>query len=263
MKILFDDYLQYAVDCPASLCSAPLADIWTGTRAEITLDTERTIDCIGIGYTDATNIEILVNDDVVFGTLSEPSGQDYSGFMSGPYVPTMSYPPPIPGLPEMGYESVLYESWTSHKDNGLYLLNSPVTLTKFVIRHNGTFIGRIAIGEYVFLGCSPSREPGLWSTSSSRTTVSGQVVPGAGGITGRQINVEVTYKIDSAAFSVIEQAHSGAYGQGFPVFVYFEKEGHRFPWERMYATNKISEMVFQSSVNRFLYSRQFFFKEAY
>lgn len=263
MKILFDDILQYSDDCPESLRSAPLADTWEESQAIITLDQERTIDCVGIGYTDATLIQLLRTETVVFGTLATPSGATYSGSMAGAFYPSMTTPPPIPGSPALDYIPLPVGEWSSPADNGLYLLDEALTLTRIEIIHNGTFIGRLAFGEYLFLGCSPSREPGLWSTSAPRRTVSGQVVPGAGGVTGRQINVDVTYKIGTEEWEVIEDAHAGVYGQGFPVFVYFEKESHRFPWPRLYATNKIDEMIFQSSVNRMLNSRQFFFKEAF
>jgi len=147
-------------------------------------------------------------------------------------------------------------------DNGLYLLDQEYTSSGFDITHNGTYLGRIALGVYTKLGCSPSREPGLYSTADARRTLSGQVVPGAGGIVGRTQQVDVKYKINRDKFDEIEAGYRSTIGQGYPIFVLFDDEYHRFPWLRLYATIE-GDLVFQSSVHQMLYGRTFKFMEAF
>jgi len=116
MKILFYDRIQDS-DAPDSLKSASLADKLTDSSFVITFDASETINCFGIGNTDAT--EITINAQVI------------SLIGIGKYK------------------------------NGLYLLTTAITGTVLTISHNGTYIGRLAAGQYVQLGCSPAREPGF------------------------------------------------------------------------------------------------------
>lgn len=150
---------------------------------------------------------------------------------------------------------------TGADKNGLYVLELFSALS-VSFSHNGSFVGRLGLGKSRFLGVAPAREPGFWSTQNSRVTLSGQVVPGAGGVDGRRIDVDVRYKVDREIFADIQSAYRCQIARGFPFFINFDKEYHRFPWKRLYAeTDK--ELLFQSSVNRFLYSKRFSFEERY
>jgi len=151
---------------------------------------------------------------------------------------------------------------TNDEKNGLYLLDTSLNTDTINLSHDGTFIGRFALGKSRSLGASPSREPGFYSTSSPRITASGQVIPGGGGISGRKISVDFRYKIDQEIFEDIDNAYLGQISKGLPFFILFDKENHRFPWLRLYASAD-NEQTFQSSVNRFLYSRRFDFIERF
>lgn len=260
MYILFYDYLQSS-NAPAELISPSLADVSTETSFSITIDRQREFDCVGIGYTDATTV--TVNGVTI--QVDDPGD-----------FPT-SY------------------------SNGLYLIDKQAT-DKVTISHNGTYIGRIAIGLKRLLGCSPSREPGLWSTEEQRTTLSGQTVPGSGGVAGRKMGVTVTYKYDYDTYKDIQLAYPGQLSKGYPVFIAFTQEEYsrdytkdlvlgatgvdlylgatgvdlilgnatnykevgRFPWGKLYAyINGIDDFILQSSVNRFLYSRNHTLEERY
>ncbi len=149
--------------------------------------------------------------------------------------------------------------------NGLYKITGQTTDT-LTISHNGTYMGRLAAGAARSLGCSPSREPGFWTTANPRTTLSGQIVPGAGGISGRQIQVKFTYKITEEIFRDFERAYPLFISRGYPYFVLFDEEIHRMPWERLYANmenEKGSPFILQSSVNYFRYSKSCNFVERF
>jgi len=150
--------------------------------------------------------------------------------------------------------------------NGLYLLTTALSTNTLTISHNGTYIGRLAVGEYIELCLSPGREPGFWNTAQPRRTLSGQVVEGAGGLTGRKCQVEVKYKINKTAFDEMENGYNAELGLGYPLFILFDRAYNggagRFPWERLYATTELQPR-YQSSVNKFLYSIKFKFEEAY
>lgn len=147
-----------------------------------------------------------------------------------------------------------------HK-NGLYLLQQ-TTVSSVSITHNGTYIGRLALGMSRRLGCGKAREPGFWTTTQSRTTLSGQVVSGAGGVSGRRIDVDFRYKIDRSVFDDIELAYPGQLSRGYPLFMIFDEETERFPWLRLYAQTD-EDLLFQSSIRRMLHSRKFSFMERF
>lgn len=215
MRILIDDKIQGS-DAAAALKSPALSDVYTQSPGTITLDDTYTIDCIGVGYTDATTI--TVNGEVVTLATTEKSG--------------------------------------------LYLLTTTLTTATLTITHDGTYIGRLAAGQNRFLGAAPSREPGFYTTAEPRVTASGQVIEGAGGYTGRRIDVDFRYKITSDIYDDITAAYPTQLSRGYPLFIYFDKETARMPYTRMYAATD-NELLFQSSINRFLYSRKFSFIERF
>ena len=211
-------------DAVSTLISPALSDTTTASPGTIDLGSSKTFNAVGIGYTDATTV--TVDGEAI----------------------TVTNPTPYPG---------------SYR-NGLYALTSSHTGQNITISHNGTYIGRIALGLSRTIGCAPAREPGLWTTATSRTTLSGQVISGAGGVSGRIITVDARYKIDDDIFSDFELAYAGQISKNYPFFILFDDESSRFPWTRLYATiDKIESFILQSSVNRFLYSRKFTLKEAF
>lgn len=217
MRLLVNDLVQNAI-APDSIKTGALADKYRGTTFTVDLGSVKTIDCFGVGNTDATSI--IVN------------GETYS-----------------------------LEA-EKRKRNGLYLLTAPIDVQVIEIQINGSFIGRFGCGVHRFLGCAPAREPAFWSTHQNRRTGTGQWRPGAGGIAGRTMNVDVRYKIDRTIFDDIEDAYDEQIAKKLPWFIAFDKEFHRFPWLRFYGVVD-EEFVLQSSVNRFLYGKRFEFEEAF
>lgn len=150
-------------------------------------------------------------------------------------------------------------------ENGLYPLSKTYTFVNAVeVSHDGTYIGRLGLGKSRFLGCSKSREPGFYSTYSDRITASGQVIPGAGGMSGRLISVDIRGGIDRDIYQDYIDAYPVQCSRNFPFFLYFNKETERMPYERLYATtDDMDELVFQSSTNSFKYSYNFTYKERF
>lgn len=210
-------------NAPSTLLSPALSDVYTTASLTVTLDQSRTFDSVGIGYTDATSLTI--NGETI--TISDPS--------------------PYPD---------------SYK-NGLYILDTPQTTDTLVISHNGSYLGRLAVGPARELGAAPSREPGFYSTNSDRETLSMQTIPGAGGVTGRKIQVDFRYKFDEDTVRDIELAYPAQIGRGYPFFLWFDTTKLVWPWARLYGKPNKKEILLQSSVRKFLYSYKMMFSEAY
>ena len=224
MKILFNDVLQKS-DAPVNLLTPALSDRFNYFEPiEINLDKQSFINSIGIGYTDATQFTFEITNDI--GT--ENFNIDFEG-------------------------------------NGLYKLPKSINnVSKIKIYCNGTYIGRIAVGNGIYLGTSIPKEPAYMSTNSPRETLSGQVIEGAGGYFFRQVSLDTRYKIGKETIAEIEAAYENQISKGFPFFILFDDEAKRIPFLRLYAndTNQ-QKFSFESSVNRFLFSRRFVFEERF
>ena len=218
MNILFDDFVQYS-NSPSSLRSASLAETTKFLSLTVDLGSVRTFDCIGVGNTTATTINVN-GVNVALSAVDK---------------------------------------------NGLYLLPAPITSSTLILTFPAeNTVGRVAVGVARQLYAAPAREPSFWSTATSRRTLSGQVVPGAGGVSGRKISLDFRYKFTREIVDDIQRAFPSQLGRGYPLFLSFThpSELNRFPWERLYATTD-NAWLFQSSVNKFLYSIKLDFTEAY
>lgn len=227
MKILINDLMQYS-DAPDEIKSPSLSDAYRVSNTfTVTLDDTATIGCIGIGYTDAT--------EVIISAGSDSDAQTIKITQDAPY------------------------------HNGLYLLDAEITADTFTITHDGNFIGRVGLGAYRTLGTSPTKEIGWYTTNESRTTLSGQVIPGAGGYNGRRFEADVRYKIDADVVADIQAAYTSQIMRGFPYFLLLDDEQHKVPATMLHfyaATDKPLSML-QSSSYRFLYSYKFQFYERF
>jgi len=215
MKILINDVIQNS-DASDNLKSPALADVEINTIGTITLDDTYDIDCIGVGYTDAT--QVIINGETIVPETTE--------------------------------------------QNGLYELVTALNTNSLVISHNGTYIGRLAAGLKRTLGASPTNEPGFYTTQKPRVSASGQIIEAAGGVSGRRIDLDFRYKFTEAIYTDIQTAYAGQLAKGYPLFMYFDIEGHRMPYTRLYASTD-NNLLFQGAVNRFLYSRRFSFLERF
>src|SRR4030042_3571095 len=224
MKILIYDQMIDALNAPGKIISPGLADtLIGGVPFTVTLAEYGKINCVGIGYTDAT--EVTVSNGVITRTVDITKPAPYH--------------------------------------NGLYIIPEIYPLDEYVptitISHNGTFIGRVGIGEYRTLGTNPTKEIGFYSSEDNRETLSGQVIPGAGGYCGRRFEADVRYKIDSPVYDDTEKAYIKQISKGFPYFMYLDDEQHKLPSNMLYfyAQDKGNGILFQSSTYKFLYSYKF------
>ena len=230
MKILLYDKMQYATGVPASIITPALSDKYiTDTTFTVTYDTAETVDCIGIGYTDATEVTISDGSDSVIITLHYTASN------------RLTY------------------------NNGLYLLGVTFYSDSYTISHNGNYIGRVAIGKYRTLGTNPTKELGFYTTNESRQTMSGQVIAGAGGYSGRRCELDVRYKIDEDIYNDMLNAYNGQISKNYPFFLLLDDEQHKFPAsiQHFYGRSKDVGLLLQSSTYKFLYSYKFSFYEAF
>lgn len=150
------------------------------------------------------------------------------------------------------------------EENGLYYLNKTVKTKKIKIIHNGDYIGRFGAGRYSKLCTAMAKEPSLVSTHQSRKTLSGQIIPGAGGYTYWRLSLDTRYKIDKKIMDEIIKAYKTQIGKSFPFFISLEEEKKRLPIKRMYANDTSqSNFSFESSINFFLFSKKFTLEEAF
>jgi hypothetical protein len=146
-------------------------------------------------------------------------------------------------------------------ENGLYEIGQTVTASNITIEHNGSYMGRLACGECREMAISPSREPGLYTSVVPRTSLSGQVIPSAGGYGGDSIGVDIRYKIDKTIIEDFRRAYVTQVMQGFPFFIDFDSA----TWlivQKFYGRTS-NNLVFQSSINKPLFSKRFEFKQAF
>jgi hypothetical protein len=216
--------MQYASGVPAQIITPALSDKYiTSNTFTATFADDEIVNCIGIGYTDATEIEISDGSDTVTVTIPATN------------------------------------------KNGLYLLDTTFVSSVYTITHNGNYIGRVGIGEYRTLGTSPSKELGFYTTNESRTTLSGQVISGAGGYCGRSIDLDVRYKIDEDVYNDIAEAYCSQISKEYPYFILLDDEQHKVPASMLhfYANTDKPISKLQSSTYKFLYSYKFQFRECF
>lgn len=217
-------------DVDAKIKSPALSDIYVNDSyvIEVAFDTPEIVDCIGIGNTDST--EVSISDGITTQIITLPASTDR----------------------------------TRKYQNGLYLL-SEMESANYSITFNGSFIGRIGLGEARTLGTAPTKEPGFYTTNENRVTLSGQTIPGAGGYSGRRVDLDVRYKIDDEIYNDIELAYEGQISREFPFFLQLDDELHKLPLNMKYFYAALNEpgIVLQSSIYRFLYSYKFSFFERF
>ena len=146
-------------------------------------------------------------------------------------------------------------------EKGLYEIGQSVTAGTLVIEHNGTYMGRIAAGTCREMCIRPSREPGFYTNLKTRESLSGVVLPTAGGYGGKEINVDFRYTVDRDIYTDFERAYVTQIMRGYPFFLSFENDDW-LPYDKFYGQTD-NEILFQSSVNFFKYSRKFQFLEKF
>jgi hypothetical protein len=224
MNILFNDVLQNS-DAPKELISSSLADYYNNpAELEILLHEPSTIGCVGIGNMDSQTIQIEVTD----------TGDN------------------------------TFQETLSFEKNGLYLLSKEYANVKEIdVFFSGSYTGRLAAGKAVNLKTSIPKEPTLVSTNKPRITLSGQIIDGLGGYNYWRISLDTRYKIDKDKLDEIIKGFPSL-SKGMPLFLSFEEEKERIPFERLYANDSSQqELSFESSINKSLFSRRFIFEERF
>jgi hypothetical protein len=224
MNLLFHDILQYS-DAPKQLIGSSLADYYNNpAELEIVLHEPGTINCIGIGNMDSPVVQIELVD----------TGNN-----------TFQETIPFAG-------------------NGLYLLSAEYkNINEVNVFFTCSHIGRLATGRAVAIKTSIPKEPTLVSTNKPRVTLSGQVIDGLGGYNYWRVSLDSRYKIDNDKMDEIIKGFPNL-SKGLPVFVSFEEEQHRLPFERLYANDRSQqELSFESSINKPLFSRRWILEERF
>jgi hypothetical protein len=148
-------------------------------------------------------------------------------------------------------------------ENGLYKMPKTIMVSKMLITTDASFIGRIGAGLGVHIPTAVAKEPTFASTSEPRVTLSGQVIPGAGGYNYRTLSLDSRYKITEEIINEIKAGYFTA-GIGYPYFIDLADESYKLPFSKFYANEKNQRsMTFQSGVRRYLYSRKFEFEERF
>jgi hypothetical protein len=148
-------------------------------------------------------------------------------------------------------------------ENGLYILSTSITAQNITVGYDGSFVGRIALGLNRKICTIPAKEPGFYSTYQNRETISGQIIPGAGGITGRKIGVDVRYRITQEIYNDFTLSYPSQIGRGFPFFINFLEESFKLPFQLFYGGLSKSDLTFQNAINKFIYSKRFDFIERF
>ena len=238
MKILFNDIMPYS-NAPDELKSPMLSE--TAKLSDFIFYASygyhiggwrpwKYANSIGIGNTDGTYFEIYITDSYEGDTVLTGSFQ-FAG-------------------------------------NGLYMLgqNNPNgwwEVSELYIKTNATYIGRVGLGIAVNIPTTVAKEPAFCSTAEPRTTLSGQVIPGAGGYNYRTLSLDSRYKIDELAMNEIKDGYKYI-GMGYPFFIDLADEAYKLPFSKFYGTEANQrKMSFESGVRKFLYSRRFEFRECF
>jgi len=266
MKILINDLMQYS-DAPDQIKSPALVDAYPNSGT-LTINFS-----IPAAYSEFEIFDGVLSqpmdEGTIDGILSQPF---YDGTIDG--VP--SQPLSVSGANQfncigiggtdatqliINTDIIINAPGDGVFDPGLYDIGQSITASQITISHNGTFMGRIAVGECQNLCISPSREPGFFTNVKSRTSIAGAVIPGAGGFGGQRIGVELKYKIDRDVYTEYQRAYVTQIMNGFPFFIAFNNDAW-LPIDKFYAYEK-NAFVHQGAVNRFLYSRNLDFREAF
>jgi len=258
MKILFNDILQNNFT-PPELISPALSDTYTfgDESLIIPINKPSPIDCVGIGNCSVDKIKIIATKKLTVidggnayyvndGTQISGGNASHNG---GSLI-----------------DAAITDTFLiNYQEDGLYLLDkndSLYTSIEIIVPKN-TKIGRIALGKAVNIPTSIAKEPGFFTTAESRHTLSGQVIAGVGGYNYRALSLDSRYKINKMAMKELEAGYSKI-AAGYPFFINLSDESYKLPFDKLYATEKNQNaMSFEGGIRYFLYSRRWFFKEAF
>ncbi len=264
MKILFNDVLQIS-DAPKALKSPSLSDIYNLIAEPLVIHFQKpvNIDCIGLGNCSTDKIDITFTEYIVRFDGGGADTTQYELQLDGGGTDTIDYEAIYDGNedePENINISVNYLC------DGLYVLGHGYrgafdTMTISV--PGGASIGRIAVGKMINIPTALAKEPGFNSTAQPRKTLSGQIIPGAGGYNYRTLSLDSRYKITQEAMDEIRSGYKYI-GMGYPFFIFLDSEVYKLPFDRLYATESNQHQFrFEGGIPKYLYSRRWEFSEAF
>ena len=261
MNILIRDIMQEIENIPNELKSSALADVHEFTEyiTAFLPDGSDGFDCVGIGNTDATEItiEFFTNDTSYESVVSI---DDLPPIQNGLYL--LEKPLRLINFTD----ELTFDGETALIDGVPWIVevNESFSDYKMKITHNGSYFGRIAIGKFRKLGTAIAKEIGFYSTEEISETLSGQVIPGAGGYFGRTLDLDVRYKIEKEVYNDIYKAFKYI-SKGYPYFIELSDEAHKMPdtLKRFHASTNQPISKLQSSTYAFKYSYKFSFIEKF
>jgi len=170
---------------------------------------------------------------------------------------------------EPGAEITVMESpgnacTVTYADDGLYPLQRKFTVRSITIKAPaGTTIGRLALGRAIDVPTLVVKEPGINSTVKSRRTLSGQVVPGAGGYFYRTLSLDSRHRLGREAIGEIERGFPHI-GMGYPFFIDLSAESSKLTFNRLYAVERNQKSLGLSrSTMHELYSKRWDFRQVF
>ena len=273
MKIIFHDILQDS-DAPEQLVSPALADKYS-LEEEVTIAFDEPVymDCIAAA--DARSggspaaVTVTAEESVAEINGGNAGSGNYSGIINAGGAEYFYFTDIINGggaaeilTQDFEFEAGaarrdVFHTFKPHKDRKYKSLRISAPAG------SGTTIGRVAAGRAVNIPTAVKKEPGYASTAEPRKTLSGQVIPGAGGYSYRTLSLDSRYKLDRTAMKEIEAGYA-AIGRGYPFFINLSDEEYKLGFDFLYATEKNQrQMSFEGGIRRFLYSRRWEFEEAF
>ena len=151
----------------------------------------------------------------------------------------------------------------NYTESGLYCMDKTVLASQIKIKTNGSYVGRIGAGIACNIPTAIMKEPSYNSTAIPRVTLSGQSIAGLGGHNFKSISLDSRYKITKEIIKELEDGKKYI-GMGYPFFIDLTIERYKLSFSKLYAneTNQ-QNLLFQSGITKFLYSRRFEFEERF
>ena len=205
------------------------------------------------------------NYTIIFSELKElDSLALYNLYYTGATIQLRLYNVPSGGV---GLLENITNLDTSEGSNYIYPLSKYYSGIRrieiqFLTPASFNYVGRIGAGMLRDLPIYKRRQPGLDSTTKSRTTLGLQSIEGAGGKSYRIYGVELKYKVTE---EILQDYYSfrDFIAQEVPIFIDFSKESIWFHDVTFFYGVDVEAINFQSSVYQMKYSKGFTFEERF
>jgi len=226
MNILINDVAQKGTNFTgnsSNVITTELKKLFTGTSFSFNIPASD-VNCVGLANTDATSITV----QVVEGT------------------------------------NIYNKTFTINDNVALYYFDAKYANidTVSVTLNSGTYLGKLAIGEYRNIKIYKSKEPEYISNVENIEAPDGSLYEQTGGITKRVINCEFKAKIREDQYSDYENLKTKI-PKKMPFFIHFIDEASTFYGITYFYAKDDNPIVFQGSFNRMIYSKKYRFVECF